>query len=306
MFSSSIFGFLFGIYGIIWLDQRIELGFITLDMRKYVTYFFIFHRFLLIGSDLLPSLDRCMAVVYPLKYHTRMSTKKALYVCGLWIVFCIAMAVLAWAIDVIPVDVQNMPMAPFLYLTSYKFVVMTTVPFLIIFGIVFSCDISVLIIAMRRRKRNEKGSPKNSSYQGPSFQTSLKCSIINEKGGSPKTSSIQTSVIKTTQSDFDFEKGTNSINMNMTIKHSNTLDDLKLTIRCLSLTTFFFISQLCTFLPGLIFMDDDDEVKMSEISQEILTFRVRLIIFTFYMLQFLKPIFFLTFDYKLRQNVFSR
>ena len=49
-----------------------------------------------------------------------------------------------------------------------------------------------------------------------------------------------------------------------------------------------------------------DDVEMSESSEQILAFEVRLIIFIFYLLQFLKPVFFLAFDYKLRQNVFSK
>ena len=74
LFSSNV-GLLFGVYGIFYLDQRIPLGFIT--NHTYITYAFIFHRFLLIGSDLLPSVDRCIAVIYPLKYYTRMSLKTA-------------------------------------------------------------------------------------------------------------------------------------------------------------------------------------------------------------------------------------
>ena len=74
LFSSNV-GLLFGVYGIFYLDQRIPLGFIT--NHTYITYAFIFHRFLLIGSDLLPSMDRCIAVIYPLKYYTRMSLKTA-------------------------------------------------------------------------------------------------------------------------------------------------------------------------------------------------------------------------------------
>ena len=32
-------------------------------------YVFIFHRFLMMGGDLLPSLDRAVALLFPLKFH---------------------------------------------------------------------------------------------------------------------------------------------------------------------------------------------------------------------------------------------
>ena len=76
MLSSSL-GFLIGPYGIFYLDQRVNLGLHTNNVGKYIVYLFIFQRFFLIGSDLLPSIDRSAAVIYPLKYYTRMSNKAA-------------------------------------------------------------------------------------------------------------------------------------------------------------------------------------------------------------------------------------
>ena len=76
MISSNL-GFLIGPYGIFYLDQRINLGLHTNHAGKYIMYLFIFQRFFNIGSDLLPSLDRCAAVMYPIKYYTRMSNKAA-------------------------------------------------------------------------------------------------------------------------------------------------------------------------------------------------------------------------------------
>ena len=44
---------------------------------QIMSYFFIFHRFLLIGGDLFPSMDRCLAILYPMKYYCLASPKIA-------------------------------------------------------------------------------------------------------------------------------------------------------------------------------------------------------------------------------------
>ena len=83
------------------------------------------------------------------------------------------MTVLAWAIEIIPSEVQNLRMAPYYLMTTYRFVIFTSVPFLIIFVIVFTCDVIVLIIAMQRRKRHIKRSPKSSSISINTRSTSI-------------------------------------------------------------------------------------------------------------------------------------
>ena len=157
---------------------------------------------------------------------------------GAWIVFSISMTVLAWAIDIIPSEVQDLPMAPYFLMTTYRFVLFTSVPFLIVFVIVFSCDVIVLIIAMQRRKRHIKRSPKSSSIS------------INTRS---------TSIMRTKSNETNLEKGIDfkpeSPNIGRTVPDYDFANDLKLTIRCLSLTTFYFVSQLCTFVPGIIFMN---------------------------------------------------
>ena len=158
---------------------------------------------------------------------------------GAWILFSISMTVLAWAIDIIPTKVQDLPMAPYFLMTTYRFVIFTSVPFLIVFVIVFSSDVIVLIIAMHRRKRHIKRSPKSSSIS------------INTRS---------TSIMKTSKrEEKDFEKGIDfkpdSPNIGRMVPDYDFANDLKLTIRCLSLTTFYFVSQLCTFVPGIIFMN---------------------------------------------------
>ena len=52
---------------------------------------------------------------------------------SIWTLFCIGMTSLAWAIEIIPSSVQNLPMAPFFYMTSYKLVLFTSIPFLVVF-----------------------------------------------------------------------------------------------------------------------------------------------------------------------------
>ena len=80
-FISSIFGFLFGIYGLVFLDQRAEWsnGWIRQEnFKEFWAMMFIFHRFFLIGIDLFPSIDRCGAVMLPMRYYTRASQKNGL------------------------------------------------------------------------------------------------------------------------------------------------------------------------------------------------------------------------------------
>ena len=44
------------------------------------------------------------------------------------------------------------------------------------------------------------------------------------------------------------------------------LKDLKLSIRCLSLTTCYFVSQLCTFLPGVLLFGCDLKSSSSDVT----------------------------------------
>ena len=76
---SSILGFVFGIYGVVFVLQRVNLEADTMDLptKEVLVALFVWHRFLLMGSDLFPSMDRCMAVLYPLKYYARASPKLA-------------------------------------------------------------------------------------------------------------------------------------------------------------------------------------------------------------------------------------
>ena len=116
--------------------------------------------------------------------------------------------------------------------------------------------------------------------------------------------------------------------MDSPIRRMTTLNDLKLTIRCLSLTTWYFVSQIAIFLPGIIYFGCDMETDVSTIHfskkvmfnyvyltsfqsehdlldtcGNILTSEVRIFIFLFYQLQFLKPFFFLLFDKELRRGL---
>ena len=73
---STVIGMLVGNYGIFFTYPRIyDTDF---HPNEILTYAFIFQRFLLIGTDLFPSLDRCMAVLYPLKYMTSATPCKAI------------------------------------------------------------------------------------------------------------------------------------------------------------------------------------------------------------------------------------
>jgi len=74
---ANLFGAIFGGYGILFMVQRVFFS--TQDINSGNNrlplssiswlYVFIFHRFLMMGGDLLPSLDRAAALLFPLKFH---------------------------------------------------------------------------------------------------------------------------------------------------------------------------------------------------------------------------------------------
>ena len=78
---ANLFGTVFGGYGILFMAQRVffssnsmgehssEYDEIPLSSRSWL-YAFIFHRFLMMGGDLLPSLERAAALLFPLKFYT--------------------------------------------------------------------------------------------------------------------------------------------------------------------------------------------------------------------------------------------
>ena len=121
-----------------------------------------------------------------------------------------------------------------------------------------------------------------------------------------------------------------SISVEEPVRRSMDLDNLKLSIRCLSLTTWYFVSQIAIFLPGTIYFGCDKEIDVSTNSHlyftydewklqiyglfqdehdfldtcgKILNSEIRIFIFIFYQLQFLKPFFFLLFDTELYRVV---
>ena len=53
-----------------------------------------------------------------------------------------------------------------------------------------------------------------------------------------------------------------AVSMDSPIRRMTTLNDLKLTIRCLSLTTWYFVSQIAIFLPGIIYFGCDMETDV--------------------------------------------
>ena len=89
--------------------------------------------------------------------------------------------------------------------------------------------------------------------------TNEKRSFVNHGKWSPKTPTIKISGKSSIKNKFldldDFERGLELPNIGRSTNDLDIMDDLKLTIRCLSLTTFYFVSQLCTFVPGMIFVN---------------------------------------------------
>ena len=77
LFNTTIGTFL-SIYGFLFLYHRNIEPFDPATLQ-IISYFFIFHRFLLIGGDLFPSLDRCAAILFPIKYFFIASPAKVAF-----------------------------------------------------------------------------------------------------------------------------------------------------------------------------------------------------------------------------------
>ena len=82
----NIFGVIFGGYGLFFLVDRVFYSdFASSDPTSTSTkstpaeastawiYVFIFHRLLMIGGDVLPSLDRATALLFPIKFYCHCS-----------------------------------------------------------------------------------------------------------------------------------------------------------------------------------------------------------------------------------------
>ena len=80
---------------------------------------------------------------------------------GFWVLICLILTFLAWTLAVIPPETEKLPMAPFFFLTSHKFVMMIAIPYLFVLGVVFTCDFIVLVIAIYRKR--DMTSPKTST-----------------------------------------------------------------------------------------------------------------------------------------------
>ena len=142
---------------------------------------------------------------------------------------------LTWIIEIIPRDENDktLEFAPFFVMADHRFVMMISFPYLFVLGIVFTCDCIALLIAIMRRKRLSE-SPNLTNQQQFTFSLSYSKSG-NELENSPTANQ------------------TKQLN----------LSDLKLSIRCLSLTTWYFVSQISIFLPGvLMFGCDFKDVSM--------------------------------------------
>ena len=78
---ANLFGTVFGGYGILFMAQRVFFSSSSKGVNSFLDnemplssiswlYVFIFHRFLMMGGDLLPSLERAFALLFPLKFYT--------------------------------------------------------------------------------------------------------------------------------------------------------------------------------------------------------------------------------------------
>ena len=74
-------------------------------------------------------------------------------ICLIWMTICVILTGLAWFIEIIPKGIYDSPMGSFYYITTYKFIILLSVPFLFLCGVVCTCDFLVLVVALNRRHR---------------------------------------------------------------------------------------------------------------------------------------------------------
>ena len=72
----------------------------------------------------------------------------------IWIVISAMLTLVAWAIEIIPTTPdKSMDYAPFFILTNHRFVIMISIPYLFVLGVVFTCDMIALLIAIVRKNQ---------------------------------------------------------------------------------------------------------------------------------------------------------
>ena len=64
------------------------------------------------------------------------------------------LTLVAWAMEIVPTTPDpSMDYAPFFILANHRFVLMISIPYLFVLGVVFSCDIIALLIAIVRKNQ---------------------------------------------------------------------------------------------------------------------------------------------------------
>ena len=183
------------------------------------------------------------------------------------------LTLVAWAVEIIPTTPdQSMDYAPFFILTNHRFVIMLSIPYLFVLGIVFTCDMIALIIAIVRK--NQMTTPtisssiasRNLSLPGPLHLYTINKSVFDQtKSSICEYLSIYLLIeltIDLCRSTFVQSAQSITMGMESPVRRMNALNDLKLTIRCLSLTTWYFVSQIAIFLPGIIYFGCDMETDV--------------------------------------------
>ena len=163
-----------------------------------------------------------------------------LEICLGWTLLSVGLTALAWGLEIIPEDMKTLPMTPFFLLANHKFVTLIGIPFLVIFGVVITCDVIVLVIALLR-KRDLLTPITSSDGSGAGM---MRRSISVSRGSSSRICR-----------DASVESGEED--------HKRTIQELQLTIRCLSLTAVYLLSELCVFLPGVILFGCDLKSNVS-------------------------------------------
>ena len=97
------------------------------------------------------------------------------------------LTLVTWAIEIVPTTPDpSMDYAPFFILANHRFVLMISIPYLFVLGVVFSCDLIALLIAIVRK--NQMTTPtisssiasRNLSLPGPLHLYTINKSVFDQ------------------------------------------------------------------------------------------------------------------------------
>ncbi|XP_023327104.1 uncharacterized protein LOC111700434 [Eurytemora carolleeae] len=301
---SSLISVCVGLYGICF-------GFTSSRIIDFcprsVFYTMIFNRYLLLLSDILPSLDRFVAIISPLQYHIHATANKARFISFMAIILSLMLATVAFVCGIIPDNLGSHAMDHFYLTSTRQYMYFLTLPFACLLIVCFTTDTIAMLVALShsRKRAQQSEEIRNSSERRATFASTASMS----------RSQIEKESTLISQISLDSKDIKGNLEGAVPGKKIDTasISDLKISMKCLALSFWFFISQLCTYTPGILFLGCGDNMNKpkEEIEDEnfeaschgLVGLMPRVIIYLFYQLQFGKVFLFLCLDPELRNNI---